>query len=49
MVECPKNAIEMSKELNSGGYNYVVVDEESCNCCGLCYVVCPDGVFEVSV
>jgi 2-oxoglutarate ferredoxin oxidoreductase subunit delta len=35
--------------LNSSGYNYVEAEEDKCNCCGLCYVVCPDGVFEVRV
>lgn len=48
MVECPKGAIGMSKELNGSGYNFAEVDMGKCNCCGICYIVCPDGVFEIS-
>ena len=47
IIECPKNALRISDNLNSDGHNYVEVIEENCNCCGLCYVVCPDGVFEI--
>ena len=47
VIECPKDALIISENLNNSGYNYVEVNEEKCNCCGLCYVVCPDGVFEI--
>ena len=47
--ECPQNALSVSDNLNNSGYNYVEVKEDKCNCCGICYVVCPDGVFEVRV
>lgn len=46
-VNCPKNAIEMTDEINSRGYKHVRVDEEKCVGCGTCYLVCPDGVFEI--
>lgn len=49
MIECPKEAIGLSRELNRNGFNYVAVDMKKCNHCGICYIVCPDGVFEISV
>jgi len=47
MLACPKEALAISENLNSGGYKYIELDEEKCNGCGICYIVCPDGVFEI--
>lgn len=47
VVSCPKGALMVSEQLNSGGYHYVDVDMGICNACGICYIVCPDGVFEI--
>lgn len=45
---CPKDALSMSGKLNKSGYEYVQVDNQKCICCGSCYVVCPDIVFEIT-
>lgn len=45
---CPKDAINMTDNLNTAGYKYVEVDREKCIGCGICYTVCPDGVFEIT-
>lgn len=44
---CPKEAISYSEDFNAGGYRYAVIDREKCVVCGTCYLVCPDGVFEI--
>jgi 2-oxoglutarate ferredoxin oxidoreductase subunit delta len=42
-----KDAIKVNGKINSKGYPTVVVDEEKCIVCGICYNVCPDYVFEI--
>lgn len=44
---CPKKAISFGSEINKAGYHYTVVDHEACIACGTCYIVCPDGVYEI--
>ena len=44
---CKQNALHISGTMNESGYNVVSVDESRCVGCGLCYVVCPDYVFNV--
>lgn len=44
---CPKAAIQMTDELNSRGYKHVKVIKANCIGCGICYTVCPDGVFSI--
>ncbi|WP_053364967.1 DUF362 domain-containing protein [Bacillus sp. FJAT-27245] len=44
---CPKDAISFSDEINSSGHRYTLIDQEKCIACGICYVTCPDGVYEV--
>lgn len=40
---CPQKVLEVSKEVNKRGQQYVVVKlPEKCTGCGLCYVMCPD-------
>lgn len=46
-ANCPKDAITFSQEINESGYRAAVIDHEKCISCGICYNMCPDGVFEV--
>ena len=47
VANCPKEALSPSGKVNSKGNEYVQVDEEKCVCCGSCYQICPDYVFEI--
>jgi len=47
---CPKNIIEMSKEINNGGYHYPIIEEDNkhkCTVCINCAIMCPDLAIEV--
>jgi 2-oxoglutarate ferredoxin oxidoreductase subunit delta len=44
---CPKAALSATGKLNDKGYVTVEVDRDKCICCGTCYNVCPDYVFEI--
>ncbi|MFA5576166.1 MAG: 4Fe-4S binding protein [Tissierellaceae bacterium] len=44
---CPKEAISFGEEINAGGYRYTIVDQDKCISCGMCYITCPDGVYEI--
>lgn len=46
-VNCPKEAISFSEEINKAGYNYTIIDDDKCIRCGICYTVCPDGVYTI--
>ncbi len=46
-AQCPRGALTIGNELNEGGYRHVVIDEEKCIGCGICYSVCPDYVFRI--
>ena len=40
---CPKDVLELSKEINSKGYYFPQVkDEDACLNCGLCEIICPE-------
>ena len=40
---CPKNCIEIGKEINNQGYRYAVYDgKDRCTACGLCFYSCPE-------
>lgn len=46
---CPREALEMSSELNAKGYRIAAVhDESKCLACGFCEVICPEFAITVS-
>ena len=48
VMSCPKKALSLSGEMNKAGYDHVQCDHTKCICCGICYTVCPDMVFEIT-
>ncbi|MCX7953553.1 MAG: 4Fe-4S binding protein [Bacteroidales bacterium] len=45
---CPQKILALSKQVNSKGYFYVIVqNHEECTGCTNCAIVCPDGAIEV--
>ena len=45
---CPKNVLEIGKEVNSKGYEYIVPAKmEDCVACLMCARMCPDGAIEI--
>lgn len=47
VARCPKQCIAFSRSMNKAGYYFTVIDDGQCIGCGTCYIVCPDGVYEV--
>jgi 2-oxoglutarate ferredoxin oxidoreductase subunit delta len=46
-VACPQESLQLSREINSKGYHYIVKIEDNCTGCISCAMVCPDGVIKV--
>lgn len=46
ILECSKDALSFSTNVNKKGYTTVSLEEDKCIACGICYTVCPDYVFE---
>ncbi|NLT52506.1 MAG: ferredoxin family protein [Ignavibacteria bacterium] len=44
---CPQETLELSRQLNSKGYHYIVKIEDKCTGCTNCALVCPEGVIKV--
>ena len=44
---CPRQAIGFEARVNQKGYRTVVLDQDKCTACGMCYITCPDGVYEI--
>ena len=45
---CPKKVINLGKEVNTKGYQYVVAaNPDACIGCALCATMCPDAAIEV--
>jgi 2-oxoglutarate ferredoxin oxidoreductase subunit delta len=45
---CPKNALEMSKQLNSKGYQYATYKfPDKCIGCKQCAEICPEAAIEI--
>jgi len=48
VVACPTDVLELSKEVNSKGYNYArMKNPDECIGCANCGYVCPDGCITV--
>jgi len=46
-AHCPAKAIGYSEEFNANGYRPAEIDHGKCIRCGVCYTMCPDGVYEI--
>ena len=46
-MNCPNALIKIGKELNVKGVKAVYFSGGKCTGCGMCAVICPDGVIEV--
>lgn len=44
---CPQKALQLSKEINSKGYHYIVKIQDNCTGCATCALVCPDSILKV--
>ncbi len=42
VVSCPKNVLQIGKELNDRGYHYVVYSGTGCIGCNNCFYNCPE-------
>lgn len=48
VAHCPNEAISFSATFNTAGYRYAVVNDAACVKCGMCYIMCPDGVYTIT-
>lgn len=44
---CPQESLQVSPNINSQGYHYVVLIKDNCTGCSNCALVCPDAVITV--
>jgi len=45
---CPQHIIQIGEEVNSMGYNFAIVSDESkCIGCKSCSIICPECAFEI--
>ena len=48
VVSCPSDVLELAREVNNKGYNFVTVKKpDECIGCANCGYVCPDGCLTV--
>lgn len=48
VVTCPTKTIDLGREVNSKGYNYMqMVNPDTCTGCTNCATVCPDSCITV--
>ncbi|MFI5188079.1 MAG: ferredoxin family protein [Chitinophagales bacterium] len=46
-TECKEHALVLSNNINNKGYRYIVANNDLCNGCMNCALVCPDAVITV--
>jgi 2-oxoglutarate ferredoxin oxidoreductase subunit delta len=46
-VACKKQSLSLSATINIKGYHYIIANNEACNACMDCALVCPDAVITV--
>jgi 2-oxoglutarate ferredoxin oxidoreductase subunit delta len=46
-VACKKQSLSLSDTINIKGYHYIIANNEACNACMDCALVCPDAVITV--
>lgn len=46
-VACKKQELSLSDTINIKGYRYIIANNEACNACMDCALVCPDAVITV--
>lgn len=44
---CKENALTLSDSINIKGYRYIIANNDACNGCVNCALVCPDAVITV--
>ena len=44
---CPRDSLQISKNINTKGYHYAVLVQDNCTGCVNCALVCPDAVITV--
>jgi 2-oxoglutarate ferredoxin oxidoreductase subunit delta len=44
---CKKQSLSLSATINIKGYHYIIANNEACNACMDCALVCPDAVITV--
>lgn len=47
VANCPTGSIQLSRMVNSKGYNYAEMVGDACIGCSACALVCPDSVITV--
>ena len=46
-ISCKKDALSLSETINIKGYHYIIANNDVCNACLNCALVCPDAVITV--
>jgi 2-oxoglutarate ferredoxin oxidoreductase subunit delta len=46
-VACKKQSLSLSDTINIKGYHYIIANNEACNACMDCALICPDAVITV--
>jgi 2-oxoglutarate ferredoxin oxidoreductase subunit delta len=44
---CPTKTLALAKDINSKGFNYAEMGQDTCTGCAICAQMCPDAVITV--